>query len=486
MKNGRRFLSGVLLAAMLLAALPVSASAAGYADMTDEHWAYDDMVYAAQLGIINGIGNNRMGPNLEMSWGQCLAMVTRAFAPASYQSAQNSGLPWDAAGLKAAQDNGLILPYDFLPVDAGSLSAPISRQDMAVLLYRALPEEARRGNAPGGETGGSALSDWNRVPASYQEAVDALFRLRVIRGKDDGSFGGTDTLRRSDGSVLLMRAVSVLDARRRGQTQALTLRFVGTDGTEIAVVPAQAAVGDSFYFLREKYVPDGYNYADDDTFWFHVSSIQTSYTIPLRPLRESEIAADKFNRGEMTWEELMRQDFWLKEPGDNARKRMLLFGTTETWGYPNRATAQAKMTSVTVPVWKLSNGNKTASTLTIQINAALADDVKEIFTEIFNDPERFPIYSIGGFAWLENAKGEHACGSAIDINPNENYQVRNGVAETGSLWQPGVNPYSIPTNGSVVRAFQAHGWSWGGDAWAGYSDQTTGYHDYMHFSYIGR
>ena len=55
----------------------------------------------------------------------------------------------------------------------------------------------------------------------------------------------------------------------------------------------------------------------------------------------------------------------------------------------------------------------------------------------------------------------------------------------GSLWQPGSNPYSIGPNSSVVRIFAEHGWSWGGDAWADSSDASQGYHDYMHFSYMG-
>jgi hypothetical protein len=37
----------------------------------------------------------------------------------------------------------------------------------------------------------------------------------------------------------------------------------------------------------------------------------------------------------------------------------------------------------------------------------------------------------------------------------------------------------------VVRIFAAHGWSWGGNAWAKDADPSTGYHDYMHFSYMG-
>lgn len=38
-----------------------------------------------------------------------------------------------------------------------------------------------------------------RSPAGDREAVDALYQLRIISGKDDG---GTETLHRCDGSVV--------------------------------------------------------------------------------------------------------------------------------------------------------------------------------------------------------------------------------------------------------------------------------------------
>ena len=145
------------------------------------------------------------------------------------------------------------------------------------------------------------------------------------------------------------------------------------------------------------------------------------------------------------------------------------------------------MTTVTVPVWKLdSNGGKSTSTASLTVNAALAEDITAIFTEIYNDPEQFPIHDLGGYDWRgDSATGEHNCGTAIDINANWNCQIREGKVEAGQLWAPGVEPYSISPEGSVVRIFAQHGWSWGGDAWAWSSDISEGYHDYMHFSYMG-
>ena len=118
---------------------------------------------------------------------------------------------------------------------------------------------------------------------------------------------------------------------------------------------------------------------------------------------------------------------------------------------------------------------------------ALADEVVVMFTEIYNDPEQFPISSIGGYSWRgDSATGEHNCGTAIDINPTANYQVRDGKAMVGTHWTPGEDPFSMPEDGSVVRIFRAHGWDWGGDAWAWDSNPAEGYHDYMHLSYMGK
>ncbi len=168
--------------------------------------------------------------------------------------------------------------------------------------------------------------------------------------------------------------------------------------------------------------------------------------------------------------------------GDNSAKRIRLYGTAERSRYASEAEAQEHMTQVTVPVWHLDkeSGEKTGSTITFSVNAALAEDMVAIFTAIYEDPERFPIYAIGGYDWRgDTATGEHNCGTAIDINYNENYQIYpDGRIGAGSHWTPGEDPWSIPEEGSVVRIFNAYGYTWGGNAWPTNKD-------YMHFSYLG-
>ena len=66
---------------------------------------------------------------------------------------------------------------------------------------------------------------------------------------------------------------------------------------------------------------------------------------------------------------------------------------------PTPEAAQAEMVWVEIPVWRLKNGQKTAGTDKVQVLSSIADEVKAIFTEIYNGPEQFPIQSIGAYSW---------------------------------------------------------------------------------------
>ncbi|MCR5826598.1 MAG: M15 family metallopeptidase [Oscillospiraceae bacterium] len=491
----RASLTGLLAAAALALCLTAPASAE-YADLSYNHWAYSSMDYARALGVINGVGGNRMAPQGELTWAQFLTMMSRAFAREQYRAASET-LPWDQAGFQAAQDAGLLQREDAPMRAEEALGEAITRQDTALLLSRVLPEnpQALPSGVYSGETerktAEQALSDFGDMDKEHREAVSLLFDLNTIRGKDDGSFGAQDTLQRADGSVLLMRTLSIVDRSRRNEAVKVTLRFADADGNLIAsATDIESAIGDRVMYFVNDYLPENYvivSFNGGDL----ISSASTEYTVIVRAMTRQEIERNaawaRYDAGELTNEEFLMQDFWLRQQGENIRKSVLLFGEKNKLRFGSRAEAEQGMTNVTVPVWRLRNGVKVASTATLTIHAALAEDVMAIFTEIYNDPEQFPIQTLGGYAWRgDNATGEHNCGTAIDINADQNYQVRDGQALAGSLWSPGTNPYSIPEDGSVVRIFAAHGWSWGGNAWSGGTDPNVGYHDYMHFSYMGR
>jgi hypothetical protein len=152
------------------------------------------------------------------------------------------------------------------------------------------------------------------------------------------------------------------------------------------------------------------------------------------------------------------------------------------------------------------------STGELVVNAAVADDVTEVFRRLYE--ARFPIRRMtlvddygaasdpadgaDDFASIEadntsafNCRrrtgtggwSEHSYGTAIDLNPLENPYVH----PDGTTSHPASRPYLdrslaapgvVTADGQVVAAFRDIGWGWGGN-W----DSPT---DYQHFSRSGR
>ncbi|MBQ7986869.1 MAG: M15 family metallopeptidase [Clostridia bacterium] len=151
--------------------------------------------------------------------------------------------------------------------------------------------------------------------------------------------------------------------------------------------------------------------------------------------------------------------------------------------FTTQAQADSNMRTIYVPVWQMDDsGNKYSNKLPLVVNVNLADEVMRIFTNIYNDPEKFPIKNVGAYSWRNTAFGSvshHSYGTCVDINFDENYYCYpSGQAITGSFWKPYENPFSITPDGSVVKNFKKYGWTWGGN-W-------TNLKDYMHFSYLGK
>lgn len=168
-----------------------------------------------------------------------------------------------------------------------------------------------------------------------------------------------------------------------------------------------------------------------------------------------------------------------KSIGFGKNKYSSLFGGTLV--YSTKAEADANMCTVKVPVWNVnSGGEKYPAQMGVTVNKAIASEVKDIFNEIFNGEQKFPIKSLGGYNWRSTATGsrsQHSYGTCIDINPEENYCIYNSGTRTGKYWKPYEDIYSITPDGDVIRAFKSRGWTWGGE-W-------NSLKDYMHFSYLG-
>ena len=162
-------------------------------------------------------------------------------------------------------------------------------------------------------------------------------------------------------------------------------------------------------------------------------------------------------------------DYYLCPASDLSREER--FGNLN---FKNQKQAEKQMKTIRIKVWDINKKTKKKYTryfyLTVHKNAA--PTVKKIFDEIYKGKEKFPIHSIGGYAWRSNSStSEHHYGLAIDINPEENWMPSRKV---GKYWRPGKDPYSITPDGDVVTIMKKYGFYWLGE------------YDAMHFSVSGR
>ena len=162
-------------------------------------------------------------------------------------------------------------------------------------------------------------------------------------------------------------------------------------------------MGSSLSTLAYQIEPDYYNYTG--SYSSTISTACDSYTLSFTPMTQAEIQEVQFwervDREDASYDDYWTQDFLLDYQGENPRKYLLLFGSADKRRFASKEEADASMTTISVPVWKLSNGVKTPSTMSLTVHTALAQDVTDIFTEIYNDSEQFPIHDVGGYSWRE-------------------------------------------------------------------------------------
>lgn len=273
----------------------------------------------------------------------------------------------------------------------------------------------------------------------------------------------------------VVTASGSLRLREQPTTKSASLGSIPT-GRTLKVLAENIDGNDGYTFMKVNVSLNGKNqtgYVAQKYVKFRISMNTATKTAASAPSKDTPAAS--------TQPSTNASSSSLAYKGESKKSRsQRIFGTSSYQAYKTAAEAKADMTSISVKVWDFdANGKKQTKTKTFLIHKNIAATVKQIFKEIYEGPEKFPIHTIGGYSWRgNNSSSEHCEGLAIDINPNENPMInkKTGAILSGKAYNPGVNPYSIPENGDVVKAFEKYGFIWG--------DWSTK-RDYMHFSYFG-
>lgn len=188
---------------MLISVAYTPAFAAGFdfIDVPTTHWAYQSIESAADKGWVNGVGNGRYNPDGSVTGAEWMTMLTRAFFNSNNEVGEvQPGEVWYQPYLDVAEFFRLV-DKDWSSVQS-NLTNPISRYDMATLIYNTINNMT----GIGGKADPSEIGDWNQIPAKYQDAVAVSYEAGILVGNNsDGDFCGDENMTRAQAAVVLMR-----------------------------------------------------------------------------------------------------------------------------------------------------------------------------------------------------------------------------------------------------------------------------------------
>lgn len=480
-----------LICILLIAAISLSCVLPAHAAFTDisGHWAEAYIIRAVNLGLFNGVTETEFRPGDPMTRAMFVTALGRLAGISTDTWAKYKWfLPYRYSDVKTGKYYAPYLAWATLhgitsgtSATAFSPNMQITREQMATLFYNFLQLEGytlkTTGTAPQ-FTDASGISSWAK------DSVNYLASAGIIQGFTSSSgtsyFAPKRNATRAECATMFCR---LIDAMKRSFTPTYASQVILSKGSLSLQTGQTSKLSATLYPT---------SVTNQTVVWFSSNSscvkVSTKGKITALKAGTAKIYAmsDKQStfcsvtvtgsgQSDIAWEGMSYRDkcmfvYGVYVDGENS-------GAFREY-YKTQDEAEANQTTVTVPVWKIINGTKTAGTSEFKIHKNLAATVKQVFQEIYNAQEQVPFIAIGGWRWRSYEKSEHNMGTAMDLNPSSNPYVSSGADAYAAGFKPGEDPYSIPIGGTVDKVFQKYSFK-RGIYW------NSGAKDYMHYSFFG-
>lgn len=175
-------------------------------DLTEVSWAKEAILTLHAKGIISGYGNKKFAPKNNIKREEFVKLAVGAFYPNEAAGKVDFGdvnvgeWYYDSIGIAAGK--GIISGIGEMKFGIGM---NITRQDMAVILYRIADGKFKRKSEE------NAFADDNMVADYAKEAVYALRDAGIITGVSDTEFAPSKYATRAETAVLLYRFMKLLN-----------------------------------------------------------------------------------------------------------------------------------------------------------------------------------------------------------------------------------------------------------------------------------
>ena len=218
-KKFSKVFSFLLSITMLVSTAVINANAGNIAftDVPASHWAYSYVTTCANNGWVSGVGNNKFMPDGKLTNAQFVTMVANGVyrdMKSDYEDENwmemdayfNGNPKWWSYNAYFAKDHGFLNGTAFYDIKkAATADAPMTRYDMAQVLYNCLIFEGISATSAQKSAAQASIKDWNQIPTQYRDAVSTCFAIGLLSGLGDGSFGGSQTMTRAQACVVMVR-----------------------------------------------------------------------------------------------------------------------------------------------------------------------------------------------------------------------------------------------------------------------------------------
>lgn len=179
---------------------------ASFKDLVGFEWAKDDISYLYENRYIDGLDEFTFSPAKNVTREELLKMLLSATGaelsnnPSTFADAENGA--WYEKYVVTGVEIGIVKGVGDGKFGIGE---SVTRQDMAVMLYRVLSEKKSIGFAEK-----SSFTDYSDISNYAKEAVGAIEKTGILKGMDDGSFRPGEYVTRAQAAAALRRLIDVL------------------------------------------------------------------------------------------------------------------------------------------------------------------------------------------------------------------------------------------------------------------------------------
>lgn len=180
----------------------------GFKDVKEDHWAYKDIMWMFEKGIVNGIGNNSFNPNGTVTRAEFAKMMVNTLDLKKYSPETPSFLDVDKKNWAYPYVEGAKTYLTGWRTASGHYYKPSQaavREDMAVALVNALGYQ----NETVDERNLNQFADAGQINPNLRKHVALAVKYGLMQGSDKNgqkTFNAQGNLTRAEAAVLLRRA----------------------------------------------------------------------------------------------------------------------------------------------------------------------------------------------------------------------------------------------------------------------------------------